>query len=86
MAFFTKSADTSDAGDGSLHPELLDVRQTAQLLNASPRTVYRLSDAGKMPSPIKLGALVRWRTCDLEKWIADGCPSCRKVKQSGGAK
>lgn len=53
---------------------LLDVQAVAALLGCSPRTVYRLSDAGRMPRPIKLGALVRWNRATLESWIADGCP------------
>ena len=57
---------------------LLDVNQVATLLNCSSRHVYRLSDAGKMPRPVKLGALVRWSRDGIEIWIAEGCPSCRK--------
>ena len=57
---------------------LLDVNQTAELLQCSPRHVYRLADAGKMPRPVKLGALVRWNRNVVESWIAEGCPSCRR--------
>jgi predicted DNA-binding transcriptional regulator AlpA len=63
---------------------LLDVKAVAELLHCSPRHVYRLSDAGQMPSPIRLGALVRWRrttgnpTTGLEDWIAAGCPTIKK--------
>lgn len=64
----------------SAHPALLDVRAVAELLNCAPRTVYRLADSGRMPSPIKLSALVRWNRATLEKWLADGCPNCRTVK------
>jgi excisionase family DNA binding protein len=59
-------------------PTLLDVRQVAAVLGCSPRHVYRLADAGKMPKPVRLGALVRWSKATIEKWIADGCPHCRK--------
>ena len=41
------------------HRTLVDVHQLAEMLGCSPRHVYRLSDAGKMPRPVKLGALVR---------------------------
>ncbi|MEX0885878.1 MAG: helix-turn-helix domain-containing protein [Phycisphaeraceae bacterium] len=65
-----------------VNAELLDVQAVAQLLGGcSPRHVYRLADAGKMPRPLKLGALVRWRRETLLNWIADGCPSVRR----GGA-
>jgi len=58
--------------------QLLDVQAVAALLGCSTRHVYRLSDAGRMPRPVKLGALVRWSKSAIEEWIADGCPSCRK--------
>jgi excisionase family DNA binding protein len=56
---------------------LLDVRAVAAMLDCSVRHVYRLSDAGRMPPPLRLGALVRWRRQDIEDWIAAGCKSCR---------
>lgn len=71
-------------GPNRVLAELLDVKQTAALINASQRTVYRLADADKMPRPVKLGALVRWRADELRRWIAQGCPACQRVK--GGAK
>lgn len=58
--------------------KLLDVQGVAQLLNCSTRHVYRLSDAGRMPAPVKLGSLVRWSKTAIEDWIAAGCPSCRQ--------
>jgi excisionase family DNA binding protein len=54
-------------------PALLDARALAKLLGCSPRHVCRLSDAGRMPSPVKLGALVRWSRQAIEDWISDGC-------------
>jgi excisionase family DNA binding protein len=53
---------------------LLDVRAVASLLGCSIRHVYRLADAGRMPRPLKLGALNRWSRSTIEKWIASGCP------------
>jgi excisionase family DNA binding protein len=58
--------------------EMLDVGEVARLLGCSTRHVYRLSDRGAMPPPVKLGALVRWPRRSLEAWIANGCPSARK--------
>ena len=59
---------------------LLDVRAVARLLDCSPRHVYRLADAGRMPPPTKLGALVRWRLRGpggLLDWIEGGCKPVR---------
>ncbi len=60
-------------------PAMLDVQAVAELLSCSTRHVYRLSDMGRMPRPVKLGALVRWPREQLEGWIAEGCPGCRKA-------
>ncbi len=57
--------------------ELIDVGGVAALLNCSVRHVRRLADAGRMPSPLKLGALLRWRRTELSAWIERGCPSMR---------
>jgi len=58
-------------------PKLLDANAVAEMLGCSTRHVYRLSDAGRMPRPVKLGALVRWSRDALESWIAAGCPATR---------
>ena len=52
---------------------LLDVGAVAAMLACSTRHVYRLADAGRMPRPVKLGALVRWRANEIADWIAAGC-------------
>lgn len=76
----------TNAGQGmpSVESALLDVKQVASLTRCSQRTVYRLVDAGKMPRPVKLGSLVRWRRAEILKWIIAGCPSVRVAK--GGAR
>jgi excisionase family DNA binding protein len=60
--------------------QLLDVRAVAALLDCSARHVYRLADAGRMPPPVRLGALVRWRRQDLDAWLAGGCRPCRTAR------
>ena len=67
----------SEMGHGG--SAMLDVKQVATLLNCSARHVYRLCDAGKMPRPVKLGALVRWGRKDVINWIERGCPSCEEM-------
>ena len=53
--------------------KLGDVRAVAEKLDCSPRHVYRLADAGGMPSPLRLASLVRWDLEEIDRWIADGC-------------
>ena len=57
---------------------LLDVGAVAALLSCSTRHVYRLSDAGRMPAPMKLGALSRWNRRAILDWLDAGCPSPRR--------
>lgn len=63
---------------------LLDVKAVAVMLDCSQRHIYRLADSGRMPRPLKLGALIRWRRTELLDWIADGCSSCRQRRAGGG--
>lgn len=71
MSVSTKPAEST--------AKLLDVQAVAKLLDCSPRHVYRLSDAGRMPAPIRLGSLVRWSRIAIDEWVAAGCPSMRKA-------
>lgn len=57
---------------------LLTVEAVASMLDVSKRTVYRLSDAGRMPRPVKLGGAVRWDGTAISSWIAAGCPQVDK--------
>ena len=63
--------------------QLLDVQSVGELLGCSPRHVYRLSDAGRMPAPVKLGSLVRWSAASIREWIDQGCPSVRSMRAPG---
>lgn len=62
---------------------LADLRGVAARLLVSERTVERMVEAGKMPPPMKLGRLRRWRLADVESWIASGCPAAA-VRVKGG--
>jgi len=64
--------------------ELLSVREVAALLSCSPRHVARLSDSRRMPAPIKLGALSRWRTREITNWLDEGAPAVRAMRGGAG--
>ena len=68
----------SNSGQTVEPSALLDVQQVAELLNCSARHVYRLTDAGRLPRPVRLGSLVRWSRSAIEQWISKGCPPLRK--------
>lgn len=54
---------------------LLDIRQLATVLNVSVRSIYRLRDGGRLPAPVRVGCLIRWRAAEIDKWIESGCPA-----------
>ena len=58
--------------------ELIDVSDVARMCCCSEKHIHRLRDAGRMPQPLKLGALVRWRRADVLEWIGNGCPNVRQ--------
>jgi len=64
-----------------------DVQCVAGIYDCSPRHIYRMADAGKIPRPVKLGSLVRWRlrTGDPMTGVLDhidaGCPDCRRASR-----
>ncbi|MBI4583927.1 MAG: helix-turn-helix domain-containing protein [Planctomycetes bacterium] len=60
---------------------LLSVRAVGALLSCSERHVRRLSLSGRMPQPVRIGSLVRWRREEIEEWIAAGCPPRTEVKK-----
>ncbi len=57
------------------------VRAVAEKLDCSPRHVYRMADAGRMPAPRRLASLVRWDLEEIDRWIANGCKPVRQAKR-----
>ena len=57
--------------------ELLNVASVAELCGCSARTVRRLADSARMPKPVKVGSLVRWRRSEVLEWINGGCQPIR---------
>lgn len=54
--------------------KLLTAKAVAKTLSTSVRTVWRKRSAGQLPKPVKIGGSVRWRSSDIDRWIACGCP------------
>lgn len=79
------ASPNSESGAGRDNPALVDVQSVASMLGCSSRHVYRLSDAGKMPAPLRLGSLVRWRKSEVDTWIEGGCRAVRIATNKRGA-
>ncbi len=54
--------------------QLLDKKALAELLGCSSRHIDRLTHSGRLPAPVKLGALVRWSRKTITDWVEAGCP------------
>jgi excisionase family DNA binding protein len=79
-------SQTSQSSEVSVNRpgELINIDVLAKRLGCSSRHIRRLVDSGRIPRPIKLGALLRWIRADIDQWIAAGCPTCRKGGDRNG--
>lgn len=49
---------------------ILTIKEVADYLKVTERTIYRLAAAKKIPA-FKVGGTWRFRTTDIDSWIAD---------------
>lgn len=65
---------------------LLNVKELAEMLNISVRQVWRLRDAGAMPSPLALGdgRCLRWDASVIQEWVSAGAPHVRRTNWKPG--
>lgn len=57
-----------------LPPALLDKPDAAAFLSISVSTLDRLSAAGEVPAPVRLGGRLAWNRRELSAWAARDCP------------
>ncbi len=53
---------------------MMDAREAARLCSFSESMLYKLNREGKIPPPIRIGTLFRWKRRELLEWIEAGCP------------
>jgi len=56
---------------GPITPLCVDAPGVATMLGVSIRTVRRLADNGRLPSPIAIGGCRRWLIADIENWLRE---------------
>lgn len=56
---------------------LMTVDDLARELRTSPKTIWRMDQAGRLPRAIKIGHAKRWPRQTIVGWIAAGAP-CRE--------
>ncbi len=57
---------------------LVDAKEAAAICGMSRAAWYKHLSAGRLPRPVKIGNLARWRRRELLKWIDAGCPTLQK--------
>ncbi len=49
---------------------LLSIHQVSERVCLSTTSIYRLISDGKFPRQVRIGRTVRWRSADLDQWMA----------------
>jgi predicted DNA-binding transcriptional regulator AlpA len=63
------------ASNETVIPELLTLRQAAELCSVSDRTLWTWATTGASPSPLRIHkGTVRYSRPAYLAWIASGCP------------
>ena len=58
-----------------LPPALLGRVDAAAFLSISASSLDRMSAAGEVPEPVRLGGRVAWGRAELASWVRHGCPA-----------
>jgi predicted DNA-binding transcriptional regulator AlpA len=54
----------------TIESELLTVNEVAEMLSIGVRSVWRKSQDGRLPPPIKMTGSTRWAKSTIRDWIA----------------
>lgn len=63
---------------------LLTISDVAELLSECKRQVSRLVAEERLPAPLYLGRLPRWRESEISAWIAADCPDRETFEATRG--
>ena len=64
--------------------QMWTIKILSKHLCLSPRTLWRLNSAGKLPKSLRIGGAVRFRASDIELWQEKGCPDQRTFEAMRG--
>jgi len=66
--------DGENQSTNAVSPELLTLRQTAELCGVSERTLWSWARDGIAPAPLKIGkGTVRYSRAAYLEWVNNGC-------------
>lgn len=63
-------------------PLLVSVKDLSRMLSTSERNIWRLDALGKIPAPLEIGRLRRWRVEEIHRWVDAGCPPRAKSRRT----
>ncbi|MHC4758178.1 MAG: helix-turn-helix transcriptional regulator [Planctomycetota bacterium] len=63
---------------------MLAAKQLAKIMSLSPRTIWRLRSAGKLPRPITIGGSIRWIASDIDLFMDCNCDMQEFEIRKGG--
>ena len=63
-------ANTTNA-ESQTDGEMISASELAEILGVKPRSVSRWASSGKLPKPLKVGGIRRWRRSTIELWMKD---------------
>lgn len=68
--------------------QLLNSADLMAMLNIGKSAFYQMKSEGRLPKPVKIGTIQRWRLADIERWLNAGCPTAEKFEalRKAGAK
>jgi predicted DNA-binding transcriptional regulator AlpA len=61
---------------------LIDIKSLAKMLGRSERALWRDQSAGRLPRPVALGGMTKWRVAEIREWVAAGCPDRKTWEMS----
>jgi len=53
---------------------LLTASELAALLGVNRSTIWTWHSGGKIPMPLQIGGITRWRRAEIQHWLEAGAP------------
>ncbi len=53
---------------------LLSASELGELLGVNKSTIWTWHSGGKIPAPVRIGGVTRWRRAEIERWLEAGAP------------
>lgn len=62
------------------YPEKVNVEQAAEITGYSKNSLYQMHSKGMIPSAIKVGSKLMFRTRELKEWVENGGPAYKRTR------